>query len=105
VFANWLCLRVAEFGESDSCGLISLPLSEQLVVPTLLEWAAHKATDSIPCRWLGMFFSSVAYLGLRAGLSQGALDAYSQLREALRRNPNERHIAALRRSDLKKRID
>jgi hypothetical protein len=42
VFVNWLCLRIAEFGESDSCGLIPQPLTEQLVVPTLLEWAvAH----------------------------------------------------------------
>jgi hypothetical protein len=90
-FANWLCSRINEFGESDSCGLIPRPLAEQLVVPTLREWAARDTTDSIPCRWLGMFFSGVVYPGLRAGLSTGASDAYSLLREALRRNPNDDH--------------
>lgn len=88
-FANWLCLRIAEFGESDSCGLIPLPLAEQLVVPTLREWAAREATNSLPCRWLGMFFSGVVYPGLRAGLSKSADDAFSLLREALHRNPND----------------
>jgi hypothetical protein len=88
-FANWVCVRITEFGESDSCGLVPRPLAEQLVVPTLREWATRETTDSIPCRWLGMFFSGVVYPGLRAGLSRGADDAYSLLREALRRNPND----------------
>jgi hypothetical protein len=88
-FANWVCVRIAEFGESDSCGLVPQPLAEQLVVPTLREWVARETRNSIPCRWLGMFFSGVVYPGLRAGLSTGAVDAYSLLREALRRNPND----------------
>ena len=88
-FANWLFVRIAEFGESNSCGLVPQPLAEQLVVPTLREWAARETTESIPCRWLGMYFSGVVYSGLRAGLSKGVDDAYSLLREALRRNPND----------------
>jgi hypothetical protein len=88
-FANWLCDRITEFGDSDSCGLIPQPLAEQLVVPTLREWAARETTDSIPCRWLGMYFSGVVYPVLRAGLSRVAEDSYSLLREALRRNPND----------------
>ena len=88
-FANWVCLRIAEFGESDSCGLVPQPLAEQLVVPTLREWADREITGSIPYRWLGMYFSGVVYPGLRAGLSKGAVDAYSLLREALRRDPND----------------
>jgi len=88
-FANWVCLRITEFGESDSCGLVPQPLAAQLVVPTLREWAERETTDSIPYRWLGLYFSGVVYAGLRAGLTRGAVNAYSLLREALRRNPND----------------
>lgn len=89
-FANWVCLRITEFGESDSCGLVPKPLAEQLVVPTLREWAGSETTNSTPCRWLGMFFSAVVYPGLRTGLTTGGDDAYSLLREALRRSPADR---------------
>ena len=88
-FVNWLCSRLYEFGESDGYGLIPQPLAERLIGPTLFEWADREATDPRPCRWLGMFFSGVVYPAVRAGLIHSANDAFTYLREALRREPND----------------
>jgi len=88
-FANWLCGRMAEFGDIDSYGLIPQPLAQQLVFPALREWATRETKSSIPYRWLGMFFSGVAYSSLRAGLSAAPDEASALLREALRRNPKD----------------
>ena len=88
-FVNWLCMRLAEFGESDGYGLIPRPLVDQLIFPTLGEWAEVESKDATPCRWLGLFFGGVAYSGMRAGLSHGTIDAYSHLRAALERDPFE----------------
>jgi hypothetical protein len=83
-FASWLCPLLDEFG-SDGYGLTPQPLSEQLLVPTLREWAKRELTNSTPCRWLAFFFVGNVHLVTRTGLVESPIEARSLLREALKR--------------------
>lgn len=78
-FADWIYstrLRVPEVHQ-----LIPMPLNQQLLVPTLQEWAASEPSIATPERWLG--FATACYQHFSNALSLDATDDVSRYRLVL----------------------
>ena len=87
-FAGWLCDEAAR-ARHDRFDYSPHPLTQRLLLPTLVEWTEREPSSPLPHRWLGMFFGGYSGYGVNVGKLWPPLGPQDHLRRALALDPDD----------------